>query len=752
MLSHSKKGYMLANLIVGLIVFGTLAGGIAMTIHAINEAQGSAAARAQSEAERSAQKESSLYGLDATALNPVGAVGASPSTMTNPSTLGTGGRGGADLQGMVLSGDTAGRSSAAGIRILGADGTGSTPTGPTPDPVDLIAPIVNYDGALPLAAGLFPVTDMVTLPTGNPSGTFYTYTTDGTNPQRGGSRWNGTESYSAANLPAEFRIQAYHDNDDLYSPSAIATGSLTASASISYEREPVMPGGYSIYDFDFDMINDGTNRIILGTDNETGLYSLEYSIEGGAATGIGLGTTIALALSDWTSPSIELDVRVVGVNPNFPVNAGWHRTYILSAVTQPLLPPVINYGPAFPSAGSFPITDLVTFPVGNPAGTQYHYTISASDPTSSSPLWTGTESLSPADLPEHFRIQARHPSAVFYSPSAVVSVTFVSPIPSIVYDREGSLPGGYTIYEFDKQMIDTASNRAELSLVGHEGVFSMRYRLNGGTWMSAGTFARFMPPASEWSTGTVLLEAEVVAEGYFAADPAWNTSYVLTARPVKLATPIINYGPAFPWGAFPFANMVTFPASNPPATTTYHYTTNNSDPTDASGVWTNSITFTATNLPAHFACVAYPDDTVFYLPSDVAKVTFTNPGGPGGVGSLGITYDRENGGALPSPPTVPQVYDIFDFDYVMIWTDSYRAIFRPSNDYGGLYYVQYSYGSGWSGAGPEVYFHVPASAWSGDTHNISGRLVSRNSNFPLSGTVSRTVTINRVVLPLPPPS
>jgi hypothetical protein len=740
MLKFGKQGYMLANLIVGIIIFGALAGAMALTIHAINEAQGSAAARAQSEAERTAQKESSLYGLDATGLNPLSAAGASPSTMTNPSTLGTSG-GGADIQGMVLSGDTAGRSSAAGVRVVGADGTGTTPVDPTPDPVDLVAPTVNYNGALPLTAGLFPISDMVTLPTGNPSGTFYTYTTDGTNPQRTGSVWNGTESYTALNLPSEFRIQAYHPNDDLYRPSSIAVGSLSATAAISYDREPVLPGGYTIYDFSYEMVRDGTNRILLDLDNKTGLYSMEYSIEAGPATGIGTSTALALDEADWTSASIQLDVRVVGVNSDFPAQPSWNRTYILNAVATVLEAPIINYGPAFPSPASFPISDLVTLPAGNPAETQYRYTVNGSNPTSSSALWTGSESFSPVDLPVTFKIQAYHPSGVFYSPSAVASMTFTSPVPVIGYGREGSLPAGYTDFEYDRSMIDGPTNRAELTLTGHEGVFSMRYRINGGTWISGGTFARFMPALSEWSTGSCLLEVEVVQEGYFPVNPAWNQSYTLTVKPVKLATPIINHGPAFP-SSFPVTNMVSYPPSNPPGTF-YHYRTDGGDPTDAHPLWNNSTSYSVTNLPAHFAVVAYPDDPIWWLPSDVAKVSFVNPGGPGGIGSLDITYDRE--GVLPSG------YDPYDFDYLQITGGDNRIMLEASNQ-SGLYGIEVNYGGSWLWSNsPDVIFHVPTAFWTADTHYVTGRLRSRNTYFPLSSAVTRTWEIHRVKVILPPP-
>jgi len=212
----------------------------------------------------------------------------------------------------------------------------------------LAPPVFNVQGDL--TAAPFPLNNIATLPSSNPPGTTYHYTTDGSTPTATSPIWDNNPGWTSTDFPAQVALAAFN-TDPQYSASLAATATYTMQLSVVFGRadgRTVNPFGFSLGDLS-DPTDDG---IVLGV-NVPGM-TVVYTFDGSDPTVSGLvypgpfGPDQSLF-----TPTVLLRVAAVSTDPRYlsaPV-AG----YTLTSVTSPLQPPNFITSNASPLSPGTPV-------------------------------------------------------------------------------------------------------------------------------------------------------------------------------------------------------------------------------------------------------------------------------------------------------------------------------------------------------------------------------------------------------------
>lgn len=228
-------------------------------------------------------------------------------------------------------------------------------TGPAapapPNAIQLAPPVFNVTGDLTNMA--FPINNIATLPSSNPPGTVYRYTTDGTLPTGSSPVWNNNPGWTPDTFPASLTIAAFNP-DPMYASSAGVTASYSMQLSASYSRADGRTS--DLYGFSLgDLAEPDATGIVLG-DNIDG-YTIVYTLDGSnpttSPTAMAYSGPFAPLQSQF-GPDATLEFAAVSSDPRISTSAV--TTYTLTPDQAPLTPPTFVTSNAEPLS---PGTDVV---------------------------------------------------------------------------------------------------------------------------------------------------------------------------------------------------------------------------------------------------------------------------------------------------------------------------------------------------------------------------------------------------------
>lgn len=151
--------------------------------------------------------------------------------------------------------------------------TGPAPAAPA-NAIPLAPPALNITGDLTNAA--FPLNNIAALPSGNPPGTIYRFTTDGSTPTGSSHLWDNNPSWTPATFPAQVTLRAFNP-DPQYAPSPIVSATYSMSLAVSYGRADNRSS--NLYDFTLADLGAPSATGVTLTQNIDG-YSILYTLDG----------------------------------------------------------------------------------------------------------------------------------------------------------------------------------------------------------------------------------------------------------------------------------------------------------------------------------------------------------------------------------------------------------------------------------------------------------------------------------------
>jgi hypothetical protein len=195
------------------------------------------------------------------------------------------------------------------------------------------------------------LTNIAVLPSSNPPGTVYRYTTDGSTPTGASTLWDNP-SWTPATFPAQLALEAFNPNPQ-YSPSSAVTATYSMQLSLTYARAD---GRSDLYDFSIsDLAAPDATGIVL-SDNING-YTIFYTTDGSDPTTSGTAVAYSGAFAPpqgQFNPGVTLNAIAVANDPR--INNSPVMTYVLNSTALALTPPTFITSNAQPLA---PGTDVV---------------------------------------------------------------------------------------------------------------------------------------------------------------------------------------------------------------------------------------------------------------------------------------------------------------------------------------------------------------------------------------------------------
>lgn len=370
---RARAGFTVVELVVAFLLFaGTMAGILAMS-RSLASHRTAAAAAAQRDAYATFQSEVAMQGIDpalvgnplASAINQNqgGTAGTVVSLGSNTSlTVARQQQAGFEV-GAVSQPTGAQRVLGGSARVDAVDysvGTGGTQAtrgagigfavetagplaaqGTTP----LAAPTFNITGDLTNAA--LPLNDIATLPSTNPPGTVYRYTTDGSTPTASSPIWDNNPGWTAGSFPAQVALAAFN-TDPQYAPSPVVTATYSMQLSVTYSRvdgDTDQPYGFTLAD-----LSDPSDDGIVLTANIPG-FTILYTLDGSdpAVDGVAYNGPFAPAQGNFSagggnsdltgSSTATATLRYVAVSTDPRILAAPESAQTLSSIPVPLQPP-----------------------------------------------------------------------------------------------------------------------------------------------------------------------------------------------------------------------------------------------------------------------------------------------------------------------------------------------------------------------------------------------------------------------------
>jgi Tfp pilus assembly protein PilV len=387
--SSARAGFTVVELVVALLLFSAATTGVLLMSKAMNSHRSAALAAAQRNAYATLQSEIALQGINPAVVgNPLAAVinhnlggtaGATVSLGANtaltvsrqqvagfeigavsqPAGAQRALGGSARVDAVNYSVDAAGTQATRGAGIGFAVETAG-PAAPSAA-IPLYAPTFNVTGDLTNAA--LPLNNIANLPSTNPPGTVYRYTTDGTTPTAASPVWDNNPGWTAASFPAKVTLAAFN-TDPQYSPSPAVTASYSMQLVVSYSRADGRtddPYGFTLAD-----INDPADAGVVLTTNIPG-YQVLYTLDGSdpAVDGVAYSGPFAPGQGNFSAPTGNGDLtgsstgtatlRYVAVSTDSRIYSAPSLTQTLESVAVPLTPPTFVTDNSSPLAPGTPV-------------------------------------------------------------------------------------------------------------------------------------------------------------------------------------------------------------------------------------------------------------------------------------------------------------------------------------------------------------------------------------------------------------
>lgn len=297
----SKRGMTLVSAVMAVVLLGITTAGIVQYSNSVGQQRREMNTRVQEDAYRVFQSELALSGSSASGptANPLASaitgLSSNPNaSFANSAAAGRNLNGSADIIGYTASSDVSGRSSALGY-VIASTGTAVA----APVAVELTPPSFRISGVVPESEFNPAITNLIVAGSGNPAGTVYRYTTDGSDPTATSPIWlSASSSINPYPLPALIKAAAFN-SDPQFSTSAIVTASLSRQLSVVYARS----GGGASTGFTYAEVTGATNSIVLSVSNAPPGTRIFYTYNGSTPTAASTLYTapFQVPLASWSS-------------------------------------------------------------------------------------------------------------------------------------------------------------------------------------------------------------------------------------------------------------------------------------------------------------------------------------------------------------------------------------------------------------------------------------------------------------------
>jgi len=219
--------------------------------------------------------------------------------------------------------------------------------------IPLAPPSFNIQGDL--TAAPFPLDDIATLPSANPPGTTYRYTTDGSTPTANSPLWDNNPGWTPASFPGQVTLAAFN-TDPQYAPSVPVTATFTMQLQVAFSRAD--DRSVNLYAFTLaDLTSPPATGIVL-SENVPG-YTILYTLDGSDPTVS--GTTYAgpfVPPQGQFAPTVLL--KVAAVSSDSRISSAPTAGFTLTTLTAPLAAPAFVTDNSSPLAPNTPVVISVS--------------------------------------------------------------------------------------------------------------------------------------------------------------------------------------------------------------------------------------------------------------------------------------------------------------------------------------------------------------------------------------------------------
>ncbi len=423
------------------------------------------------------------------------------------------------------------------------------------------------------APGVFTTEQQITVNGTFPTDATVRYTTDGSEPSISSTQYSGPISLPL-NSTITLKVKAFKDN---WTSSVTQTGVFTVTGTVSI-ASPVFnpePGTYSLPQ----SVTINTTTIPAG-----GL--LRYTLDGTDPTESSPVYSTPIQVQYTQSVVIKVRAYLANWAPSLVYTAAYTVTGQVS-INEPVFSP---------AAGTYQSAQLVTIStITTPLGGLVRYTLDGTEPTASSPQYTGAISLG---LNTNTTIKARAFLAS-WAPSQTYSATYLitgtATIPAPVFTPAA---GTYTAAQTVAISSPVPANA------------TIRYTTDG-TDPTAVSPVYSGPIAVPLNTVMTLKAKAFLAD--WIASPVYSASYNVTGQvilPASLFTPAA--------GVYQTSQTVTFSPAELPADAILRYTLDGSEPSQNSSAYVSPISLPLNSITT-IKVKGYRTD---WLPSETASATY----------------------------------------------------------------------------------------------------------------------------------
>jgi type II secretory pathway pseudopilin PulG len=206
----------------------------------------------------------------------------------------------------------------------------------------------------------FPLNNIATLPSTNPPGTVYRYTTDGSMPTSSSPLWDNNPGWTPASFPAGVTLAAFN-SDPQYATSQPVSTTLYMSLVITYARADGRSAATAT-EFTLADLTDATaTGVVLGTNVDSYGVStaVKYTMDGTdpSVDGAAYASAFVPAQGQF-NPNVTLEATATSSDPR--IHAATILQEILTAASAPLTPPTFITPNSSPLSPGTPVVISVT--------------------------------------------------------------------------------------------------------------------------------------------------------------------------------------------------------------------------------------------------------------------------------------------------------------------------------------------------------------------------------------------------------
>ncbi len=408
----------------------------------------------------------------------------------------------------------------------------------------------------PIAGTYSSLTSVTLNQTTIPAGATLRYTLNGADPTE------SSPAYSAAipmpmNATTTLKVRGFLAG---WTPSAVLSAQYVITGALDIAAPQFTPA-QGLY-YEPQSVSLG-NSIILGTTTAATGATIRYTTDGTEPT----------ATSTAYNPAVPIAVNATSVLKIKAFKADWISSPTYEASYQITGQVSLAGVTVTPAAGLYQVQQTITYS-GNPMPSDavMRYTTDGSDPTEASPVFI---SLSPS-MNSAFRFKVRGFKAGWL-PSEVMSLDYIF---------TGQLQFVGTVFNPDPSIIYTTEQNVVVSTTTNMIGSVVRYTLDGTE--PTETSAVYSGPIPLGLNSVTTVKVKAYREMWLPSETR-TAIYTVTGK-VSFAGQMFTLEP----GTYTSAQSVGITASVYPSNATIHYTTDGSDPTLQSDVYTSGMTI---NLP-----------------------------------------------------------------------------------------------------------------------------------------------------------